>query len=287
MSLTEKKNPRSKGLDALPPAEVLMLMLKENSSTITALRNALPSLELAVSDAAAAIEAGGRVYYAGAGTSGRLAVLDAAEVMPTFGRDSFRAVIAGGNRAVTEAVEGAEDDESEGRKAADGLSARDMAVGISASGSTPFVLSFLEAAKQKGARCWLVTSNDVEGYPFLDGTVKLITGPEILAGSTRLNAGTAAKMALNMLSTATMVELGGTYDGLMVDVVPSNAKLVRRAEGIIRELTGCSDEEASEYLKRSGMRPKSAVVMLKKSITKEKAEELLKNAGGSLRKALA
>jgi N-acetylmuramic acid 6-phosphate etherase len=286
MSSTEKRNPLSRGIDALSTAEVLRLMLREDASVIEAVKGALPSLEKAVEDAAASIKLGGRVCYAGAGTSGRLGVLDASEVMPTFGSRAFGAVIAGGEKAVTGAVEGAEDDGEAGSRAAGDLTDKDMAVGISASGGTPFVLAFLKAAKEQGARCWLITCNDVEGRPFLDGMIKLLTGPEVVAGSTRLKAGTATKIALNMLSTAAMIKLGGVYDGLMVDVVPTNRKLIKRAEGIVREIAGCTEEEAARYLKLSGMRPKVAVVMLKQGASKEEAERLLEKSGGSLRKTL-
>lgn len=286
MSSTEKKNPLSRGIDALPTSEVLGLMLAEDASAVEAVRAALPSLEKAVEDAAACINRGGKVCYAGAGTSGRLGVLDASEVVPTFGSRAFGAVIAGGEKAVTGAVEGAEDNEEAGAEVAGDLTDRDMAVGISASGSTPFVLAFLKTAKRQGARCWLLTCNDVEGGPFLDGTVKLLTGPEVVAGSTRLKAGTATKIALNMLSTATMIKLGGVHDGLMVDVVPTNRKLIKRAEGIVSEIAGCTEDEAARYLKLSGMRPKVALVMLRRGVSKEEAEELLEKSGGSLRKAL-
>jgi N-acetylmuramic acid 6-phosphate etherase len=286
MSLTEKRNPASRGIDELPTLEILRILQGEDASVPGVVRKQLPLIAEAVEAACAAVRAGGKVFYAGAGTSGRLGVLDAAEIPPTFGLGCFRAVIAGGRRAVTKAVEGAEDDERAGRAAASRLTGRDMAMGISSSGTTPFVVSFLKAAKARGARCWLVTCNEGLHYPFLDGTVPLVTGPEIIAGSTRLKAATATKLALNMFSTATMIRLGRVHDGLMVDLVPSNRKLVKRAEGIIMEITGCSKEEAARYLKRSGMRPKVAAVMLRKGVSRRKAEEILEDAGGFLRKAL-
>lgn len=286
MSLTEKRNPASRGIDKLPTREILHILQKEDAAVSRVVKKQIPRIEEAVEAAAAAISAGGKVFYAGAGTSGRLGVLDAAEIPPTFGLDCFRAVMAGSKRAVTRAVEGAEDDVREGSAAASRITRKDMAVGISSSGTTPFVVSFLKTAKARGARCWLITCNEGLDYPFLDGIIPIVTGPEVIAGSTRLKAATATKLALNMFSTATMIRLGRVHDGLMVDVVPSNKKLITRAEGIIREITGCPKEEAARYLKRSGMRPKVAAVMLKKGVSRRKAEELLDKAGGFLRKAL-
>ncbi len=223
--------------------------------------------------------------YSGAGSSGRLCVLDASEVPPTFGCNAFEAVMAGGDEAIKCSVEGAEDDRGAGGLAAEGLTSKDMAVGISASGSTPFVLGFLETAKNQGARCWMVSSVGTD-EDFLDGTIVLDTGPELIAGSTRMKAGTAQKMALNMLSTATMVRLGGTYDGLMVDVTPTNTKLKKRAEGIIMEISGCSKQEAAKALETAGMNPKLAALMLKGGMDRDKAKKLLEESGGSLRGAL-
>jgi N-acetylmuramic acid 6-phosphate etherase len=286
MSLTEDINPASGGIDAKGTREVLALMLDEEAKVTGAVRDQMPSIERAVEDAVASVRSGGRVFYAGAGTSGRLGVMDAAEVMPTFGRDCFRAVMAGGPRAVAASVEGAEDDEQAGRGEAGGLTSKDMAVGISASGSTPFVLGFLRGAGERGARRWLITCNKTVGDVPADGTIELLTGPEILAGSTRLKAATATKLALNMLSTAAMIRLGGVYDGLMVDVVASNKKLMDRAVGIITRITGCSEQEAAECLRLSGMRPKTAALMKARDLSKKEADILLEKTGGSLRDAL-
>lgn len=286
MSLTEKRNPASRGIQELDTREVLLRMHRQDRRALRAVEKAMGRIEDAVSDAVRAIEGSGRVVYAGAGTSGRLGVLDAAEIPPTFGLDSFRAVMAGGDEAVTRSVEGAEDDARAGRREGSRLRAKDMALGISASGRTPFVLAFLEAANKKGARCWLLTCGEGGGPSFLDGVIALSTGPELVAGSTRLKAATATKLALNMLSTAAMIRLGRVHDGLMVDVAPSNSKLVARAEGIVAEIAGCDRETASEYLALSGMRPKVAAVMLKKGVSRKKAEVLLKEAGGFLGKVI-
>ncbi len=283
--MPEDRNPLSEGLDTLETADLLHLMHEEDLTAYHAVGMALGQIEQAVDDAVEAVRSGGRIVYAGAGTSGRLSVLDASEVPPTFGSNAFEAVIAGGDEAIRCSVEGAEDDREAGGKAADGLRSKDMAVGISASGSTPFVLGFLEAAKAQGARCWMVSSVGTD-EKFLDGTIVLDTGPELIAGSTRLKAGTAQKMALNMLSTATMVRLGGTYDGLMVNVTPTNAKLKKRALGIIMEVAGCPEEEAAKALEGAGMSPKLAALMLKGGMDRDKAALLLEESGGSLRVAL-
>lgn len=287
MSGPEDANPASEGLDALPVAEILRLMHGEDLVAVSAVGKILADVEKAVEDATAAIEGGGRVFYIGAGTSGRLGVLDAAEVRPTFGSDRFRAILAGGGKAMVEAQEGAEDDEEAGTKAAGEIGLGDMALGISASGRTPFVVAALREAKARGARSWLLTCDGTASHPFVDGTLLLATGPELVAGSTRLKAATATKLVLNMLSTATMAKLGGVHDGLMIDVVPSNRKLVARAEGIIARITGCGEEEAAELLRRSGMRAKVASLMKLRGVSREEAEGLLKRSGGSLRRALA
>jgi N-acetylmuramic acid 6-phosphate etherase len=270
---SENSNPISREIDALPVAEVLRIMHNEDRVAVEAVEKQLQSIECMVEDAVSAVRSGGRVIYAGAGTSGRLGVLDAS--------------IAGGEAALLRAIEGAEDNEESGIDAASDIDPNDMAVGISASGTTPFVLSFLSESKKRGAKCWLITCSDIDCYPFLDDMITLLTGPEVIAGSTRLKAATATKLVLNMLSTATMVELGGVYDGLMIDVAPTNRKLVNRAERIITQITGCPEEDAARYLELSGMRAKVAVVMIKKDVSKEEAESLLKNTGGSLRKILS
>lgn len=283
--MPEGKNPRSKGLDALEAAELLQVMHEEDRTAYEALGAALGDIAKAVDDAVRAVGTGGSVVYAGAGTSGRLGVLDASEIMPTFGKGAFRAVMAGGREAVARSAEGAEDDEDAGRREGLELSTKDMAMGISASGRTPFVAGFLKAAKERGARCWMICSEEPDPG-LIHGRILLDTGPELIAGSTRMKAGTAQKMALTMFSTAAMVRLGGTHDGLMVDVVPSNAKLIARAEGIVMEIAGCSRGEAAGALREAGKRPKLAALMLMKGLSAEEAQDLLDKAGGSLRKAL-
>jgi N-acetylmuramic acid 6-phosphate etherase len=283
---TEERNDRARGIDGLPTGRVLRLIHEEDRAVLEAVRDALPAMERLVDDAVAALQRGGRVVYAGAGTSGRLGVLDAAEIPPTFSDRRFEARMAGGPPAITHAVEGAEDDRAAGRGAAADLSDRDLAVGISASGRTPYVLGFLEAAKERGAHTWLIACTQTDSLAFLDGTVVLAAGPEVVAGSTRMKAGSATKLALTMFSTAVMIRMGKVYDGLMVDVVPGNEKLKHRAEGIIRQVTGCNADRAAQLLRRSGMRPKTAIVMEVKGLGKDEAELLLCEAEGSLRAAL-
>lgn len=283
---TESTNPNAMGIDILPVRELLDLILKEELASIGRMHKALPDIERAVDDAVQCLRKEGVIYYAGAGTSGRLGVLDSSEIPPTFGRDSFRAFIAGGLEAVHSAVEGAEDDIDAGRTVGATIGPSDMAIGIAASGRTPYVRGFLESARKRGARTWLITCNNIDPYPYLDGLIFLDTGPEIIAGSTRMKAATATKIALNMLSTSTMIRMGGVYDGLMVDVMPTNVKLVARALSIIRQITSCTPEESVESLKASGMRPKVAALMRAKCMSRDDAELALEKNKGSLRKAL-
>ncbi|MCC6545119.1 MAG: N-acetylmuramic acid 6-phosphate etherase [Nitrospirae bacterium] len=284
---TEDKKPHSSLLDTLPFDEIITLMNYENLRVMNTINSAKSSISSAINDAAAAIQSGGSLIYIGAGTSGRLGVLDASEIPPTFGvtPDTIKAIIAGGERAITNAVEGAEDDEDEGRKAVNGVTQRDMLLGITASGSTPFTISALREGKRRGAKCWLLTCNDT-AYDFTDGIINLPVGPEIIAGSTRLKAGTATKIVLNMISTAAMIKLGKVYKNYMVDVIPSNTKLRKRALNIIQEITACGGEEAETLLDQSGGNAKTSILMYMKGLSCEDAKDLLKLSGDSLRKAL-
>lgn len=287
--LTEELNEFAKDIDTLSVKEILQIMNHENRKVFDAVSSAIYQIDRAVNEALDTLRSGGRLIYIGAGTSGRLGVLDAVEMVPTFNVsvDTVKAIIAGGEKALTRAIEGAEDDEEAGKNDVSDVKNGDMIIGISASGKTPYVISALREAKiNKGARCWLLTCNDVD-YNFLDGTIKLIVGPEIVAGSTRLKAGTATKIVLNMISTATMIKLGKVYKGYMVDVVPSNKKLKQRALRIIKEITGCSDEEAREYLHKSKGSAKLAILMYIKKLDYEEAVEILNSSGGSLRSALS
>ncbi|RMG00482.1 MAG: N-acetylmuramic acid 6-phosphate etherase [Nitrospirae bacterium] len=283
---TEDRHTKAEDIDILPLDEVLLSLARDYERVSSAVRGAVGQIASLVEDAVDRFKKGGDIIYIGAGTSGRLGVMEAAEIYPTFGVSKrVRAVIAGGNEAVFSSKEGAEDDENAGRLAVKGMKSADMLIGISASGSTPFVLSALREAKTRGMGAWLITSNRVE-YKFLDGVVFLDTGPEMVAGSTRMKAGTAAKVALNMISTSLMIRLGRVYRGYMVDLVPMSEKLKRRATGIVSSLTGASADEARELLERTNWKTKVALVVKKKGITPEEAEKLLNEKGGFLRDIL-
>lgn len=284
---TEDINPRSRLIDAIPVDEIINLMNYENLLVMKTINTAKDSISSAINDAVIAIRSGGSLIYIGAGTSGRLGVLDASEIPPTFGvaPEVVKAIIAGGEKAITESVEGAEDDEDAGIKAVTGIREKDMLIGIAASGKTPFTISALKEGKSRRAKCWLLTCNNVE-YDFLDGIITLPVGPEIVGGSTRLKAGTATKIVLNMISTAAMIKLGKVYKGYMIDVIPSNKKLRKRALRIILEITGCEDGEAETLLDKSGGNAKTAILMYMKGLNCDEANELFQRSGESLRKAL-
>lgn len=288
MSTLEDRNPKAKGLDALSALEVIRAMHDEDQQALDAVAASMEQIALLAQDAAATINAGGSVIYVGAGTSGRLGVLDASEIYPTFGGKGFKAVIAGGREAVTDAIEGAEDDTAAARIEAIRVVAEgDLVVGITASGTTPYVMAFMdEAMSVRSAKSWLVTCVERDYPSWLARVVVLDTGAELLSGSTRLKAGTATKLALNMVSTTAMVLLGGTYDGLMVDVVPTNQKLIARAQRIVSELAGVGMDEAQVALKAADMKPKTAVVMIRKGLSFQDSQGLLARCGGQLRKAL-
>lgn len=284
---TEETNPASGNIDTLSLTDIIRIMDEENQCVVDAVKSAGDSIELIISDVVRTIKSGGSLIYIGAGTSGRLGVLDASEMPPTFGVSSniVRGIIAGGEKALTEAVEGAEDNETAGIRAVAGIRSVDLLIGISASGRTPFTISALREGKRRGAVCWLMECNDAE-YDFLDGIIKLLVGPEIVAGSTRLKAGTATKVVLNMISTAAMIKLGKVYKGYMIDVIPSNIKLKNRAKRMIQEITGCGMEEAEELLVKSGGNAKTAVLMYMKKLSQAEAVSLLESSDGSLRNAL-
>src|SRR4030065_1819169 len=254
---TEDISPHSRLLDAFPVDEIITLMNYENLRVMNTINAAKSSISSAINDAVTPIQTGVSIIYIGAGTSGRLGVLDASEIPPTFGvsPEVIKAIIAGGERAITSAVEGAEDDEDAGIKAVSGISEKDMLLGITASGSTLFTIAALREGKRRGAKCWLLICNDIT-YEFPDGIINLPVGPEIIGGSTRLKAGTTTKIVLDMISTTAMIKLGKVYKGYMVDVIPSNRKLRKRALRIIGEITGCENSEAETLLDTSGGKAK-------------------------------
>ncbi len=288
--LTEKINPRTARLDECSPAEIVELILTEDRAIAEAVGREKVRIAGAVELIVGRMARGGRIIFAGAGTSGRLGVMEAAECPPTFGTDPSRivALIAGGGKAVLQSVEGAEDSAGESREALKklGLEEKDVLIGIAASGTTPYVEGALSYAQKKGSGRILLTCNPADN-DVPDIIISVLVGPEAVVGSTRMKAGTATKMVLNMLTTASMVKLGKTYGNLMVDVQPKSAKLRDRAKRIVMEIAGVDEERAAKLLKKSGWDVKASVVMGKKNVTYDQARDLLMKNNGFLRKALS
>ncbi len=289
--LTEKRSERTANIDRLDTLAILEVMNDEDATVPGAVRRVLPAIAQAVDTIVEHLRRGGRLLYVGAGTSGRLGVLDAVECVPTFNTDPdmVQGIIAGGPLALTHAVEGAEDDRAAGyaEMVARNVSERDVVVGIAASGRTPYVLGALEAANAAGAATVAITCN--EPAPMLDlATISIVAlvGPEVIAGSTRLKAGTAQKLILNMLSTASMIRLGKVYQNLMVDMRVTNQKLMQRARRIVAEISGVSSEEADRLLAQAGGEIKTAIVMALLGIGPEVARARIAAAGGVLREAI-
>jgi N-acetylmuramic acid 6-phosphate etherase len=287
--LTESRNPRSKRLDTLPTGQVVALLLDEDRRAVTAAARQRGAITRAAVRVARALEAGGKLVFIGAGTSGRMGVLEAAECPPTFGFDAaqIRAVMAGGEEAVFRAVEGAEDREDNGRREAAGLRPPDLLIGISASSVTPFVRGALAAARENHVETVLVTCAPGRGRGRLaDTVVAIATGPEVLTGSTRLKAGSATKAALNAITTAAMVRLGKAYENLMVDLRQGSAKLQDRARRIVAAAAGVPRDEAERLLSLAGGEVKTAIVMGRRRIAADAARARLAAAKGHVRRAL-
>lgn len=289
--VTERRNPSSWNMDLLPTEDLLRLINREDHRVAEAIRIVIPAITKAVDFIAERMKQGGRLIYIGAGTSGRLGVLDAVECTPTFSLEPGKVVgiIAGGKGAMFAAKEAVEDNFQLGVReiARYKVEKRDAVVGLAASGQTPYVLGALAEARKRGALSVMVYCN--EGTPLalkLDVEINPVVGPEVLTGSTRMKAGSAQKMVLNMVSTAVMVKLGKVYSNLMVDVNATNRKLRLRAENIFMEITGADVETAKAYLTQANYRVKPAIVMYKKECSLEKAQELLAKHEGFLRKVL-
>jgi N-acetylmuramic acid 6-phosphate etherase len=285
--LTEQSNPHSTQIDRLSALEIVQIMNAEDATVAAVVRAALPEIARAVEAAADRLRRGGRLIYVGAGTSGRLGMLDAVECVPTFSTepDMVQALIAGGMAALTQAVEGAEDDPDAGRRnlLALKVTERDIVVGIAASGRTPYVLGALGAANEHGAVTVGIACNAPS--PVLDVvqiSIAAPVGPEVIAGSTRLKAGTAQKMILNMLSTATMILLGKVYGNRMVDVKVTNQKLADRARRIVSEVVGVDEEQAARLLALADNQVKTAIVVGLLDITPDEARVRLASAQGRL-----
>ena len=287
---TERTNPASRALDLLSPRAIAALMNREDLRAVRAVGRARAEIAAAVRVIVTALRAGGRLFFVGAGTSGRLGVLEAAECPPTFGtpRGLVQAIMAGGRGAVFHSREGVEDDEAAARRAVRARVRRgDVVVGISASGVTPFVRAALEGARERGARTVLVSCNPMgSGRARADARIVPVTGPEVLAGSTRLKAGTATKLVLNTLTTAAMTGLGRIYGNRMVDLQPRSAKLRERALRLIAEVGGVSRARARRVFEDSGRRVRVAIVMARSGWDAGEASRALKAAGGSLRAVL-
>ena len=289
ISRTEQRNPRTADIDIVPTEEVLRLLHAEDASVVGEVARALPVLAAVVDRTVECVRTGGRVHYFGAGTSGRMAVLDAAEVVPTFGLspDVFVAHHAGGDRAFGAAVEDVEDDAALGAQDASAVSAGDIAVGITASGRTPYVSGALRAARRAGAVTVLVSSNPIAPLAGLaDYVVVADTGPEAIAGSTRLKAATAQKFLLNALSTAAMVRLGRTYSNLMVSLSGANAKLRGRQVRILVEASGADEAACRSQLALCGGDLRLALLCLLSGLDPDAAAKAL-SAAGSVRAVLA
>ena len=287
--LTEKINPRTLHLDKCSPLEVVELILQEDRAIVEAVHKQKDSIAKAIELVVGRLKLGGRLFFIGAGTSGRLGVIEAAECPPTFGTDPIliQAFIAGGRDAIWQSIEGAEDSRTEAEEflTEAGLSKDDTVIGIAASASTPFVEGGLQYAKNLGSGSVLVTCNTVNSS-IAEVTIELLVGPEVVVGSTRMKAGTVTKMVLNMITTASMVQLGKTYGNLMVDVQPKSAKLRDRAKRIVVHIAEVSEEKAEELLEQSGWDVKASIVMEKKGLGLKDSKELLEKSNGFLREAL-
>ncbi|MFZ0369656.1 MAG: N-acetylmuramic acid 6-phosphate etherase [Halobacillus sp.] len=288
---TEQRNLRSKHMDQMSTGEILTVMNKEDQRVAEAVQTVLPQVEEAIKHITTALKKGGRLFYVGAGTSGRLGILDASECPPTFmvPPDKVQAVMAGGGSALSRARENTEDNEQQGKVdlKEKQLTDLDVVVGITASGRTPYPIGALKYAGEKGAYTISLSCNPLsEISAFAKTSIEVVVGPEVLTGSTRLKAATAHKMILNMISTTTMVHLGKVYENLMVDVHASNHKLRERAKRIIVECTQASYEKADQTLVEADFQVKPAIVMLQSGVSYEKALNLLDKNEGHLRQAL-
>ncbi|MEM7008251.1 MAG: N-acetylmuramic acid 6-phosphate etherase [Thermodesulfobacteriota bacterium] len=287
--LTEKINPRTTHLDTCSPLETVELIIQEDREIVGAIEKVKNNIAEAVEHITGKLKKGGRLFFIGAGTSGRLGVIEASECPPTFGTDPklIQAFIAGGREAVWQSIEGAEDSRTESKEflTKSELTNDDAVVGIAASASTPFVESGLEYAKEIGSTTVHITCNKVSST-IADVTIELLVGPEVLVGSTRMKAGTVTKMVLNMITTASMVQLGKTYGNLMVDVQPKSAKLKDRAKRIVMNIAQVDERKASDLLKASNWDVKASVVMAVKELNFKDSKNLLKTHRGFLRDAL-
>ena len=289
--ITEQRNPNSMHVDSLSALEIVQLMNQEDKQVPLAIEKCLPQIAQAVERIVAAFQQGGRLVYIGAGTSGRLGVLDASECPPTFGvsPEMVKGIIAGGERALRHPIEGAEDSKTQAVVDLQTIqfSSKDVLVGIAASGRTPYVIGALEYAKSLGSVTVSIASNPNSAMAnIVDIAIDTVVGPEVLTGSSRLKSGTAQKLVLNMLTTASMILMGKCYQNLMVDVQASNEKLKARAIRIVMQATDCDKAVAEETLKLADQNAKLAIMMILSGLDRAQAEALLEKHHGKLQLAL-
>ena len=289
--ITEQRNPNSMNVDSLSALEIVQLMNQEDKQVPLAIEKCLPQIAQAVECIVAAFQQGGRLVYIGAGTSGRLGVLDASECPPTFGvsPEMVKGIIAGGERALRHPIEGAEDSKAQAVVDLQTIqfSSKDVLVGIAASGRTPYVIGALEYAKSLGSVTVSIASNPNSAMAnIVDIAIDTVVGPEVLTGSSRLKSGTAQKLVLNMLTTASMILMGKCYQNLMVDVQASNEKLKARAIRIVMQATDCDKALAEETLKQADQNAKLAIMMILSGLDRAQAEALLEKHQGKLQLAL-
>ena len=289
--ITEQRNPNSINVDSLSALEIVQLMNEEDKPVPLAIEKCLPQISQAVERIVAAFQQGGRLVYIGAGTSGRLGVLDASECPPTFGvsPEMVKGIIAGGERALRHPIEGAEDSKTQAVVDLQTIqfSSKDVLVGIAASGRTPYVIGALEYAKSLGSVTVSIASNPNSAMAnIVDIAIDTVVGPEVLTGSSRLKSGTAQKLVLNMLTTASMILMGKCYQNLMVDVQASNEKLKARAIRIVMQATDCDKALAEETLKLADQNAKLAIMMILSGLDRAQAEALLEKHHGKLQLAL-
>ncbi|MFH2115233.1 MAG: N-acetylmuramic acid 6-phosphate etherase [Spirochaetota bacterium] len=288
---TEQRNERSMNIDGMSVIDILKVINNEDKTVPFAIEKQLASIALLVEDIVAAFKNGGRLIYIGAGTSGRLGVLDASECPPTYGvpLTMVQGIIAGGSEALVRSVEGAEDETEAGKAALNEIEfcAKDVLVGITASGQAPYVLGAMLKARELGAVVGAISCNrGSKTFSYAKHSIYLDVGPEVVTGSTRMKAGTAQKLTLNMLTTASMIRLGKVYRNLMVDLTPVNKKLVERSKRLIRQDTSCSREIADRAFESSGHKPKIAILMVLLGMEREEAESLETESGGPIAQAI-
>ena len=285
--ITESFNIKSKDIDKRDVLEILNIFNAEDKTVVEAVGDCLDIINDIVNIVIESLNNNGRLFYIGAGTSGRLGVLDAAECVPTFSVDSelIQGIIAGGERAMFQSIENAEDETKEITNIIKdkSIDSKDIIIGISCSGEAPFVLEFLKQSHQKNASTALITFNNIENLKYVDNILRVFVGPEIISGSTRMKSGTATKMILNMISTTTMIKLNKTYGNFMVDLKIMNKKLLDRGVYIIQSLTNLNQNEAKQLLTKSNGKVKNAIIMSELDVTYLESEELLQKNKGSLR----